>query len=65
MPRTISTEKRWLLLLQLMKTTCRVYNKPEHRMIFERILYRRFNLWFQKGILNLLFNGLSNKDMLT
>ena len=81
MPRTIFTEKRWLLLLQLMKSTGRVYNKPEHRMTFEGILYRmrtgipwrdlpvefgcwnsvyrRFNLWSQKGILNLLFNELS------
>ena len=81
MPRTILTEKRWLLLLQLMTSTGRVYNKPEHRMTFEGILYRmrtgipwrdlpvefgcwnsvyrRFNLWSQKGILNLLFNELS------
>ena len=40
MPRTILTDNRWELLLQLMKSTGRVYDKPEHRMTFEGILYR-------------------------
>ena len=71
------TDSRWELLLQIMKNSGRVYNKPEHRMTFEGILYRmrtgmpwrdlppefgewstvyrRFNLWSKKGILNMLF----------
>ena len=40
MPRTILTDNRWELLLKLMKSTGRVYDKPEHRMTFEGILYR-------------------------
>ena len=81
MPRTMLTDKRWLLLLQLMKSTGRAYNKPEHRMTFEGILYRlrtgipwrdlpkqfgswsavyrRFNLWSKKGVLNILFSELA------
>ena len=77
MPRTMLTDKRWEKLLQVMKSTGRIYNKPEHRMTFEGILfrmrtgvpwrdlpskfgewstvYRRFNLWSQKGVLKLLF----------
>ena len=64
-----------------MKSTGRIYNKPEHRMTFEGILfrmrtgipwrdlppefgewssvYRRFNLWSKKGILNHLFMQLA------
>lgn len=82
MPRTMLTDKRWEKLLQVMKSTGRIYNKPEHRMTFEGILfrlrtgvpwrdlpsefgewstvYRRFNLWSRKGILNLLFKRLSS-----
>lgn len=82
MPRTMLTDNRWSLLLQIMKSTGRVYNKPEHRMTFEGILYRlrtglpwrdlppyfgdwstvyrRFNLWSKKGILNKLFNELAS-----
>lgn len=75
------TDQGWQLLLKIMKSTGRVYNKPEHRMTFEGILYRlrtgipwrdlpiefgdwsavyrRFNLWSKKGILNQLFRHLS------
>ena len=82
MPRTMLTDSRWELLLQIMKNSGRVYNKPEHRMTFEGILYRmrtgmpwrdlppefgewstvyrRFNLWSKKGILNMLFKQLSS-----
>ncbi|BDM62852.1 DDE transposase [Shewanella sp. NFH-SH190041] len=64
-----------------MKSTGRIYNKSEHRMTFEGILfrmrtgipwrdlppgfgewssvYRRFNLWSKKGILNHLFSQLA------
>ena len=34
------TDKRWQKLLQVMKSSGRIYNKPEHRMTFEGILYR-------------------------
>ncbi|OCG52861.1 hypothetical protein A9G38_05040 [Gilliamella sp. Imp1-1] len=34
------TDKRWEKLLQIMKNTGRVYNKSEHRMTFEGILFR-------------------------
>ncbi len=40
MPRTMLTDKRWEKLLQVMTSTGRVYNKPEHRMTFEGILFR-------------------------
>ncbi|WP_141671379.1 IS5 family transposase, partial [Gilliamella sp. Gris1-4] len=40
MPRTMLTNKRWEKLLQIMKNTGRVYNKSEHRMTFEGILFR-------------------------
>lgn len=32
MPRTILTDIRWELLLQVMKSTGRIYDKTEHRM---------------------------------
>ena len=82
MPRTILTDIRWELLLQVMKSTGRIYDKTEHRMTFEGILYRmrtgipwrdlpsefgewstvyrRFNLWSKKGILDNLFKSLSS-----
>ncbi|WP_165974270.1 MULTISPECIES: IS5 family transposase [Vibrio] len=82
MPRTMLTDIRWKLLLQVMKSTGRIYDKTEHRMTFEGILYRmrtgipwrdlpsefgewstvyrRFNLWSKKGILDNLFKSLSN-----
>ena len=82
MPRTILTDIRWELLLQVMKSTGRIYDKTEHRMTFEGILYRmrtgipwrdlpsefgewstvyrRFNLWSKKGILDKLFKSLSS-----
>ena len=81
MPRLMLTDQRWQKLLQVMKSTGRIYNKPEHRMTFEGILYRlrtgipwrdlptefggwsaiyrRFNLWSKKGLLNMLFNELA------
>ncbi|MEX6028591.1 IS5 family transposase [Providencia huaxiensis] len=40
MPRIMLTEKQWVTLSQLMRNTRRVYNKYEHRMTFEGILYR-------------------------
>jgi transposase len=40
MPRLMLTDKRWEMLLHLMKSTGRIYNKPEHRNTFEGILYR-------------------------
>lgn len=40
MPRTMLTETKWLVLLKMMKSTGRVYDKPEHKMTFEGILYR-------------------------
>ncbi|CAH0528782.1 transposase [Vibrio hippocampi] len=82
MPRTMLTDIRWDLLLQVMKSTGRVYDKTEHRMTFEGILYRmrtgipwrdlptefgewstvyrRFNLWSKKGVLDKLFKSLSS-----
>lgn len=75
------TDQRWEKLLQVMMSSGRIYNKPEHRMTFEGILfrlrtgipwrdlpkefgdwsavYRRFNLWSKKGLLDILFNELS------
>ena len=40
MPRTMLTDKSWCFLLQKMKNTGRIYDKPEHRMTVEGILYR-------------------------
>lgn len=76
------TDIRWELLLQVMKSTGRIYDKAEHRMTFEGILYRmrtgipwrdlpsefgewstvyrRFNLWSKKGVLDNLFKSLSS-----
>ncbi|MCE2596761.1 IS5 family transposase [Motilimonas cestriensis] len=81
MPRLMLTDQRWEKLLQVMMSSGRIYNKPEHRMTFEGILfrlrtgipwrdlpkefgdwsavYRRFNLWSKKGLLDILFNELS------
>ena len=81
MPRTMLTDIRWELLLQVMKSTGRIYDKAEHRMTIEGILfrmrtgipwrdlpsefgewstvYRRFNLWSKKGVLDNLFKSLS------
>lgn len=78
------TDKRWEKLLQVMMSTGRIYNKPEHRMTFEGILfrlrtgipwrdlptefgdwsavYRRFNLWSKKGLLDILFNELAKNS---
>ncbi len=81
MPRLMLTDEDWNKLSELMKQTGRVYNKPEHRMTLEGILYRmrtgcpwrdlpaefghwntvfrRFNLWSRKGIMNCIFKALS------
>lgn len=40
MLRTMLTDERWAKLQQLMNFSGRVYNKPEHRMTIEGILYR-------------------------
>ncbi|MCU8058603.1 transposase, partial [Shewanella sp. SM34] len=40
MPRLMLTDERWEKLFHLMKSTGRVYDKPEHRQTFEGILYR-------------------------
>ena len=40
MPRTMLTDAHWEKLLRLMLYSGRVYNKPEHRLTFEGILYR-------------------------
>lgn len=75
------TDERWQKLSRLMYQSGRIYNKPEHRMTLEGILYRmrtgcpwrdlprefgqwssvfrRFNLWSKKGILEMLFKALS------
>ena len=77
MPRTMLTDKSWLKLKELMINSGRIYNKLDHRMTLEGILYRmrtgipwrdlppdfgqwstvfrRFNLWSRKGILNNIF----------
>ena len=81
MPRTMLTDKSWSKLKELMIKSGRVYNKFDHRMTLEGILYRmrtgipwrdlppdfgqwskvfrRFNLWSRKGILNRIFKVLS------
>ena len=40
MPRIMLTDEYWLKLSRLLLETGRVYNKPEHRMTLEGILYR-------------------------
>lgn len=40
MPRLMLTDESWLLLSRIMYLTGRIYNKPEHRMTLEGILYR-------------------------
>lgn len=40
MPRLMLTDDSWLLLSRIMYLTGRIYNKPEHRMTLEGILYR-------------------------
>lgn len=81
MPRLMLTDERWQKLSRLMYQSGRIYNKPEHRMTLEGILYRmrtgcpwrdlppefgqwssvfrRFNLWSKKGVLETLFKTLS------
>ncbi len=39
MPRLMLTDESWLLLSRIMYLTGRIYNKPEHRMTLEGILY--------------------------
>lgn len=41
MPRTMLSDERWESLAKLMKATGRVYNKGEHRLTLEGVLYRR------------------------
>ena len=40
MPRLMLTDDSWILLSRIMYLTGRIYNKPEHRMTLEGILYR-------------------------
>src|SRR5690606_21306088 len=40
MPRTMLTDKSWLKLKELMMNSGRIYNKFDHRMTLEGILYR-------------------------
>ena len=40
MPRVMLTDKIWNLLSRIMYLTGRIYNKPDHRMTLEGILYR-------------------------
>ena len=40
MPRLMLTDDMWSMLSKLMHHSGRIYNKPEHRMTFEGILYR-------------------------
>ena len=40
MPRTMLSDVNWESLAKLMKATGRVYNKCEHRLTLEGILYR-------------------------
>ncbi|RUP74991.1 IS5/IS1182 family transposase, partial [Alteromonas sp. KS69] len=40
MPRLMLTDKRWQKLLQVMKSTGRIYNKTDQRMTFEGSLLR-------------------------
>lgn len=40
MPKILLTDIRWELLLEVMKSTGRIYDKTEHRMNFEGIPYR-------------------------
>lgn len=80
MPRAMLTEESWAKLWNVLKGTGRVYDKSEHRMTVEGILYRlrtgipwrdlpqefghwntvfrRFNLWSRKGVLEVLRNAL-------
>jgi len=44
MPRTMLTDIRWELLLQVMKSTGPIYDKTELQMTFEGILYSHFNI---------------------
>lgn len=82
MPRTMLTDKSRLKLKELLIESGRVYNKFNHRMTLEGILYRmrtgipwrdlpsdfgqwstvfrRFNLWSSKGVLNRVFKALSS-----
>lgn len=40
MPRIMLTDNQWINLQKRLLKTGRVYNKPEHKMTFEGILYR-------------------------
>ena len=40
MPRLMLTDDSWKLLSKIMHLTGRIYNKPEHRMTLEGILFR-------------------------
>jgi len=40
MPRLVLADDSWKLLSKIMLLTGRIYNKPEHRVTLEGILYR-------------------------
>ncbi|MBD1581588.1 IS5 family transposase [Pseudoalteromonas sp. S16_S37] len=82
MPRMMLTDTTWEYLKEILHATGRVYNKYEHRMTMEGILFRmrtgiqwrdlprefglwnsvfrRFNLWSKKGVLQKLFETLAS-----
>lgn len=83
MPRMMLSDNAWERIKNILSQSGRVYNKYEHRLTVEGILYRmrtgvqwrdlpsefglwntvfrRFNLWSKKGLLTLLFEGLSQE----
>jgi transposase len=84
MPRKMLTDQTWEFYKETFPETGRVYNKYEHRMTLEGILYRlrtgiqwrdlpeefglwntvfrRFNLWSKKGILENVFQQLASDN---
>ena len=81
MPRLMLSDTTWTLLSRVMRMTGRIYNKHDHRMTLEGILFRlrtgipwrdlpcefghwnkifrRFNLWSKKGVMDEIFQRLS------
>jgi hypothetical protein len=49
------TDKRWQKLLQVMKNTGHIYNRPKQRMTFKGILYR-----LRTGIHDVIFQQVGN-----
>lgn len=81
MPRLMLSDTSWNFLSRVLHMTGRIYNKHEHRMTLEGILFRlrtgipwrdlpqefghwskvfrRFNLWSKKGVMDDIFRYLS------